>query len=161
MAKKEETQKLSNQFEFSKTKGFGAYNFVWINTMVTLNEENITVETQKRVLFSKKERKDVVVGSVIDKITAKTHFGLSDLIGAILLGVIGIVFSVATEAYSIVYPLLIVALLLLFAYGKNIEIAQKDGTKVVIEIGGPLSGGFGWKKEFEGLLSMVKAKYGK
>jgi hypothetical protein len=33
--------------------------------------------------------------------------------------------------------------------------------KVFIEIGGPLSGGKGWKDEFENFMAMVKEKYGK
>jgi hypothetical protein len=90
--------------------------------------------------------------SDIDRVELKGHFTKGDLISGIILGII----SIATVQ---LWGLLISAFLIFFAYGKNIVIVRKDGSKVIIQNGGPLSGGE--QVEFDRMIPMLTTKIGR
>ncbi|MDR2758404.1 MAG: hypothetical protein LBB78_03395 [Spirochaetaceae bacterium] len=151
--KKVEAEKAPNEFAFEKVKGFGAYNFVWHNTKVFVEETSLSVEHIRKILFSKGKPDTAAVNfSDLDRIERKGHFSKGDLISGIIIGII----SIATGQ---LYGLLFTALLVFFAYGKNIVIVRKDGSKVIIQCGGPLSGG--GQAEFDRMIPMLTTKTGR
>jgi len=148
-----EGENKANEFEFEKVKGFGAANFVWHNTKVLAEESSFSVEHTRKILFFKgKPNRATVNYSDFDRIEIKTHFAASDLISGIIIGIISIVTGQ-------LWGLLVVALLVIFSYGKNIVIVRKDGSNVTIQCGGPLSGG--WKDEFKRMVPVLSSRAGK
>ena len=103
-------------------------------------------------MFSKKLNSRVVNFSDLESIELKTNFAKGDLIAGIIIGII----SVATE---LLWGLLGTALLIFFAYCKDIVLVMKDGSKVVIQNGGPLSGG--GLTEFERIIPLLTTKIGR
>jgi hypothetical protein len=151
--KKVELEKAPNEFDFEKVKGFGAYNFVWHNTKVLVEETDLSVEHIRKILFFKgKPDKTIVNYNDLDRVELKGYFSKADLISGILIGII----SIATMQ---IWGLLFTAFLVFFSYGKNVVIVRKDGSKVIIRYGGPLSGG--GKAEFERLIPVLTTKTGK
>jgi hypothetical protein len=151
--KKAEVEKAPNEFDFEKVKGFGAYNFVWHNTKVVAEETNFSIEHIRKIMFFKGKPDLAVVNyGDLDRIEWKGHFSKGDLISGIIIGII----SIATGQ---LFGLLFTALLVFFSYGKNITIIRKDGTKVVILCGGPLSGG--GQAEFDRLIPLLTTKTGR
>lgn len=151
--KKVEVEKAPNEFGFEKVKGFGPYNFVWHNTKVLVEETSLPIAHTRKVMFGKgKTDTSVVNFADLDRIEWKGHFSKGDLISGIIIGII----SIATGQ---MYGLLFTAFLIFFSYGKNIIIVRKDGSKVIIQCGGPLSGG--GKAEFERMIPMLTTKTGK
>jgi len=146
-------EKAENEFDFEKVKGFGALNFIWHNTKVMIEDTSISIEHIRKIVFFKGKPNITAINySGLDKIELKSHFSLGDLISGIIVGVIGVV----TEQY---WGLLITALLVLFSYSKNIVITRKDGSKVTILNGGPLSGGN--QTEFDRMIPMLTTKIGR
>jgi hypothetical protein len=151
--KKVEAEKAPNEFDFEKVKGFGAYNFVWHNTKVLVEDTGLSVTHTRKIMFSKgKPDKAVVNLSDLDHVEWKGHFSKGDFISGIIIAVISIVTLQ-------IYGLLVTAFLVFFSYGKNIVIVRKDGSKVIIQCGGPLSGG--GKAEFERMIPMLTTKTGR
>jgi len=151
--KKVEAEKAPNEFSFEKVKGFSYFNFVWHNTKVVLEETSLSVEHIRKILFFKGKPNTAVVNfDNLDHVERKGHFAKSDLIFGIIIGIISIVTMQ-------IYGLLITAFMVFFAYGKNIIIVCKDGSKIVIQCGGPLSGGE--QEEFDRMIPMLTAKTGR
>jgi hypothetical protein len=151
--KKDAQIKQPNEFEFTKVKGFGAYNFVWHNTNVVVEDTSLFVEHKRKIMFFKgKPDKAVVNYSDLDRVELKGHFSKADLISGIIIGIISIVTLQ-------IYGLLITAFLVFFSYGKNIVFVYRDSSKVIIQCGGPLSGG--GKAEFERMIPLLTTKTGR
>ena len=151
--RKVEAEKAPNEFDFEKVKGFGAYNFVWHNTKIIVEETSLSVEHTRKIMFFKGKTDTAVVNfSDLDHIERKGSFTKGDLISGIVIGIISLVTLQ-------LYGLLITAFLIFFAYGKNIIIVQKNGFKVIIQCGGPLSGG--GQAEFDRMIPMLTTKTGR
>jgi hypothetical protein len=151
--KKAVQEKAPNEFDFEKTKGFGAYNFVWHNTKVMVEDTHLSIEHTRKILFFKGKPDVAVVNySDINNIELKSHFSKGDLISGIIIGII----SIATMQ---IYGLIFTAILVLFSYSKNIVITRKDGSKTTILNGGPLSGG--GQAEFDRMIPMLTTKIGR
>jgi hypothetical protein len=89
--KKVELEKASNEFDFEKVKGFGAYNFVWHNTKVLVEETSLSIEHTRKILFFKgKPDKTIVNYNDLDRMELKGYFSKADLISGILIGIISI-----------------------------------------------------------------------
>jgi hypothetical protein len=150
---KVKAEKAPNEFEFEKVKGFGAYNFVWHNTKVMVEETGLSIEHIRKIMFAKGKPNCATVNYTdLDRIELKKHFSKADLISGILIGVI----SIATVQ---LYGLLFTVFLVFFSYSKNIQIIRKDGSKVTILSGGPLSGS--GQKEFDRMIPMLTTKVGR
>jgi hypothetical protein len=118
--------KNPNEFKFSKTKGFGAYNYGIISTQAVVEDQHLTVEKTSKWLFFKGKPKTAIIDyQSIENIAVKVHFSLGDLISGIIIAIISI-------AFSQLWGLLFVALLIFCSYGKNIIITQKSSTSKVI-----------------------------
>jgi hypothetical protein len=128
--KKELVQpKALNEFEFSKTKGFGAYNYGEVATKTVAGETSLTIERIGKVFFFKsKPKNDTVDYHSIEKIEIKTNFSSGDLVSGIIIATI----SICTLQ---IYGLLLTALLIFCAYGKQIVITRKDSSRIFILIG--------------------------
>ena len=151
--KKVAQEKALNEFDFAKVKGFGAYNFVWHNTKVMVEDTSLSIEHTRKIMFFKGKPDNAVVNySDLDRIEQRGHFSKGDLISGIIIGII----SIATLQ---VYGLIFTALLVFFSYSKNIVITRKDGSKVTILNGGPLSGGD--QVEFDRMIPMITTKIGR
>lgn len=151
--KKVEAEKASNEFDFEKVKGFGAYNFVWHNTKVLVEDASLSVAHTRKIMFGKGKTDTAVVNyGDLERVETKGYFTKGDLISGIIIGIISIVTLQ-------IYGLLVTAFLVFFSYGKNIVFVRKDGSKVIIPYGGPLSGG--GKAEFERMIPMLAAKTGR
>jgi hypothetical protein len=151
--KKDAQIKQPNEFEFTKVKGVGAYNFVWHNTNVVVEDTSLFVEHKRKIMFFKGKSDKVVVNySDLDHVELKGHFSKADLISGIIIGII----SIATMQ---IWGLFITAFLVFFSYGKNIIIARKDASKVIIQCGGPLSGS--GKEEFDHMIPLLTTKAGR
>jgi hypothetical protein len=152
-SKKEKTEKAPNEFEFEKVKGFGVYNFVWYNTKVVVGETSFSVEYVRKILFFKGKPSTVVINfDDLDRVERKNHFSKSDLISGIIIAII----SIVTMQF---WGLLVTAFLVFFSWGKNIVVFRKGGSKIVIQCGGPLSGG--GQAEFDRMIPMLTTKTGK
>jgi hypothetical protein len=115
-----------NEFEFSKTKGFGAYNYGVVTTKAIAGETGLAIERIGKVLFFKgKPKTDTVEYQSIEKVEVKTNFSKGDLISGIIIAII----SICTLQ---VYGLLFTALLLFCSYGKQIVITRKDSSRVFL-----------------------------
>jgi hypothetical protein len=148
--KKAEVEKAPNEFDFEKVKGFGAYNFVWHNTKVLVEDASLSVAHTRKIMFGKGKTDTAVVNyGDLERVETKGYFTKGDLISGIIIGIIGIV----TAQF---YGLLVTAFLVFFSYGRNIVFARKDGSKVIIQYGGPLSGG--GKAEFERMVPLPDYK---
>jgi hypothetical protein len=151
--KKVEAEKAPNEFDFEKVKGFGAYNFVWHNTKVLVEEASLSVAHTRKIVFGKGRTDTAVVNyNDLECVETKGSFTKGDLISGIIIGIIGI-FTLQF------YALLITAFLVFFSYGKNIVFVRKDGSKVIIQCGGPLSGG--GTVEFERMVPLLTTKTGR
>jgi hypothetical protein len=151
--KKVEPEKAPNEFTFEKVKGFGAYNFVWHNTKVLVEDSNLSVAHTRKIMFGKGKIDTAIVNySDLDRVEIKGRFSRGDLISGIIIAVISIVTLQ-------IYGLLVTAFLVFFSYGKNILIVRKDGSKAVIQCGGPLSGG--GKAELERMIPLLTTKTGR
>lgn len=147
-------EKGTNEFEFEKTKGFGTLNFVWHNTRIKLEDTNLSINHKRKLFLS--SWKDMESASInydnLDKIERKGHFSKGDLIAGIFIGIMSLVTLQ-------LYGLLFAAFLIFFAYGKNIVIFRKDGSKMIIQNGGPLSGG--GQAEFDKMIPALTTKTGR
>jgi hypothetical protein len=86
---KVETEKAPNEFNFEKVKGFGAYNFVWHNTKVIVEETSLSVEHIRKIVFFKGKLDTAAVDfSDLDRVEQKGHFSKGDLISGIIIGII-------------------------------------------------------------------------
>jgi hypothetical protein len=151
--KKMESEKAPNEFGFERVKGFGGYNFVWHNTKVLAEETGLSVAHTKKIMFGKGKTDTTVVNFAdLDHVESKGHFSIGELIAGILIAII----SIVTVQ---IWGLLITAFLVFFAYGKNIVIVRKNGSKVIVQCGGPLSGS--GKSEFERLIPVLTTKTGR
>lgn len=145
-----ESEEATNEFEFQKIKGFGAANFVWHTTKVVIEETSLSVEHKRKILFFNSKPNHAVVNyNDLDKVELKTHFTMGDLISGIIIGIIGI-------ATMQIWALIFTALLVLFAYSKNIVIIRKGGSKVTILNGSFISGGR--MDEFNRMIPMLTTK---
>ncbi|MDR2495141.1 MAG: hypothetical protein LBD24_07965 [Spirochaetaceae bacterium] len=149
---KVEDEKAPNEFVFEKTKGFGRINYLWHTTKVTLEEAGLTVAHTRQLMFSKKVNNLTINYSDLERIELKTNFAKGDLIAGIIIGII----SVATQQ---LWGVLGTAFLVFFAYCKDIVLVRKDGSKVLIQNGGPLSGG--GLAEFERMVPLLTTKIGR
>jgi hypothetical protein len=148
-----EPKTAPNEFVFEKVKGFGAYNFVWHNTKALVEETSLSVVHTRKIVFGKgKTDSSVVNFSDLDRIELKGYFSKGDLISGIIIAIISIITGQA-------WGLLATAFLVFFSYGKNIIIVRKDGSKIIIQCGGPLSGS--GKSEFERMIPMLTTKTGR
>jgi hypothetical protein len=148
-----EAEKSPNEFDFEKVKGFGAYNFVWHNTKVLVEEASLSIAHTRKIMFGKGRTDTAIVNySDLDRVEMKSYFSKGDLISGIIIALISIVTLQ-------VYGLLVTAFLVFFSYGKNIVIVRKDGSKANIQCGGPLSGG--GKAEFERMIPLLTTKIGR
>jgi hypothetical protein len=148
-----ESEQTTNEFEFRKVKGFGALNFIWHTTKVVIEETSLSVEHKRKFLFVNSKPNHAVVNySDLDKVELKTHFTIGDLISGIIIAIIGI----ATMQF---WALIFTALLVLFAYSKNIVISRKDGSKVPILNGRFISGGR--MDEFNRMIPILTTKLGR
>lgn len=146
-------EKAPNEFEFEKTKGFGAYNFVWHNTRIKLEDTSLSINHKRKLFLSWKDLESTSINyDDLDKIERKGHFSKGDFISGIIIGIISL-FTLQ------IYGFLITAFLIFFAYSKNIVIYRKDGSKVIIPSGGPLSGG--GQAEFDMMIPALTTKIGR
>jgi hypothetical protein len=151
--KQNEIQKAPNEFDFEKTKGFGAYNFVWHKTKVGMQDTSMSIALTRKILLGKGTTDTNTVNySDLDHVEVKKHFSKGDIIAAALIAILGIVTAQ-------IWAFLISALLIVFSFGKNIVFIRNDGTKVTVENGGLLSGG--GMAEFERMVPMLNEKIGK
>jgi hypothetical protein len=151
--KKVDAEKAPNEFDFEKVKGFGPHNYVWHNTKVLVEETSLSVAHTRKIVFCKGKTDTATVNfSDLDHVELEGHFTKGDLISGIIIGII----SIFTGQ---IYGLLFTAFLVFFAYGKNIGIVRKNGSKVIIQCGGPLSGG--GKAEFERMIPLLTTKAGR
>jgi hypothetical protein len=149
--KKEQEAKIQNpnQFEFSKTKGFGAYNYGEVTTKAVAGETSLAIERIGKVLFFKgKPKNDTVDYQSIEKIEIKANFSKGDLVSGIIIAII----SICTLQ---IYGLLFTALLIFCAYGKQIVITRKVSSRVFL-----LTGKF-QKEETGRLVKLLNERSGK
>jgi hypothetical protein len=151
--KKVEAEKAVNEFDFEQVKGFSYLNVVWHNTKVLVNENSLSVEHIRKILgFKGKPDSTVINFNDLDRVELKGHFSKGDFISGIIIGLISL-FTLQ------VWGLLVAGFLVFFSYSKNILLIRKDGSKIIIQNGGPLSGG--GKAEFERLVPMLTTKIGR
>lgn len=151
--KQAEAEKALNEFDFAKVKGFGNANFVWHDTKVLIEETYLSIEHIRKILFFKGKPNTAVVNfSDLDRIERKGHFSKGDFISGIIIGII----SIATAQ---IWGLLATAFLVFFSYGKNIIVVRKDGSKVIIPCGGPLSGD--GRADFDLMIPLLTTKTGR
>jgi hypothetical protein len=138
-----------NEFEFSKTKGFGSMNYGLISSKVTVNQENFLVENKSQWFFfiRKKQKPEIIPYEKIDKVEVKTNFAKGDFIFAAIF----LLVSLITAQW---WGLVVVAVLVFCAYGKNIVITRKDTSSNVII----MSEGFGQTKNIDEFCKAIQEK---
>jgi hypothetical protein len=148
MSKEETKAENPNEFEFSKTKGFSYINYCTKTSKVVLEESGLTVNlSSKWFYFIKGKNKAAKVDyQSIDRVESKVHFSFWDL----LFGLVFIVFLIISQ--EIVW-LVLAAIWLFCAFGKNIVIRLKNGLNVVI-----MSEGIGQQKEIDRFLESMKGR---
>jgi hypothetical protein len=151
--KKVVQEKAQNEFEFEKVKGFGAYNFVWHNTKVLVEDTCLSIEHRRKIMFFKGKPDNTVVSySDLERIELKSQFSKGDLISGIIIAIIAIL---TVQLYGLLFTVILV----LFSYSKNIVIVLKNGLKKTIPNGGLLSGG--GQAEFDKMISVLTTKIGR
>jgi hypothetical protein len=155
--KKDESQIQNlNEIVFSKTKGVSRINYAVVTTKAVVGEKSLLVERIVRVLFFKgKPKTDTIDYEAIEKVEIKTHFSKGDLVSGIILGLFAIILALTggEEGPGIFVGLIIIAVMVFCAYGKNITIKKKDSTKVNL-----LSEGIGQKEEIEMFCKKLEEK---
>jgi hypothetical protein len=135
-------------FEFSKIKGFGSMNYGSSSSKVTVNAENILVENKSQVFFIKKKQSpEIIPYDKVDKVEVKTNFSRGDFISAAVCLLIALI----TAQW---WGLLVVAVLVFCAYGKNIVITRKDTSSNVII----MSEGFGQNRNIDEFCKAIQEK---
>ena len=141
-----------NEFEFSKTKGFGSLNYGAVYSKAVLNENALSVNSSSKVFFIKGKNKTASIEyGTIGKVEVKTHFSAGDLISAIIV----LIISIFAWEYNGIVGLLIVALLVFCSCSKNIVITRTNASKTVIQAG------LFQKQDIDAFCAKLKEKMGK
>jgi hypothetical protein len=148
MANEESKAENPNEFEFSKTKGFSYINYCTKTSKVVLEENGLSLNrSSKWFYFIKGKNKTAKVDyQSIDKVESKVHFSFWDLS-------YGLVFLVFLAISQEIGWLVLAAIWLFCAFGKNIIIRLKNGLNVVI-----MSEGFGQQKEIDRFLESINGR---
>jgi hypothetical protein len=122
----EETVETTNEFEFSKTKGFGSMNYGVISSKIVLHETDFTIENKSRWFFFIKGKglTETIPYESLDSVEVKTNFAKGDLISGIIIFLI----ALFTSQY---WGLLFVAMLVFCSYSKNIVISKKNSSSKI------------------------------
>ena len=152
---KNDTIENPNEIVFSKTKGFGSINYGSVTTKALFSETSVSVERISKVLFFKgKPETNIVDYNAIDSVVIKNHFSKGDLISGIVIGLIAIISGIASEEVSAIFiGLIVIAVMVFCAYGKNIVITKKNGDKVNL-----LSEAFSQSEEIDSFLKNLEEK---
>lgn len=117
---------IKKEYRFSKVKQLGAINIAVIETNININNNNINIIEQRKVLglFKGKRKVESLIVDDIKGITTKSVIDTIDLVYAIVFTLIGFALPIA---------FLISAVCLFTGYGQRIFIKDKNGNEVKIQ----------------------------
>lgn len=117
---------IKKEYSFSKVKQLGVINIAVIETNVSINNNNMNIIEQRKVLglFKGKRKVNSLMIRDIKGLTTKSVIDTIDLIYAIVFALVGFVLPIA---------FLISAVCLFTGYGQRIFIKDKNGNEVKIQ----------------------------
>ncbi|MCR5515711.1 MAG: hypothetical protein K6F41_04550 [Lachnospira sp.] len=117
---------MEKEYEFINGKGFGRIWYKTISSTATIRGDELEVIIRDEPLFGKdKEMIEKIRLDDIEDVQIKTGFDFWDL----LIAIISLVLLIPSEGKT----LLLIPFFLFWSYRKDIIIACRDGSKVVIQ----------------------------